>query len=357
MSDHFKLFVFDPDAEPPAESPIFDGFLTKGDLCLWVGREKHRKTNMVLQCAICAALGKNFLWFPFSASGPLKVVFIDYESKSSSLWRRYRAICDALGLSSEEKGKLKENLQIIEVRQAYKAGQPFPPFSSAKGKKGKPSLSFWSNLTHEHPADLYIIDPMRCFHDGDENDSRIEQLLRCVRQHFPNSAVILTHHMVKASGEYTAKLDEDMRSWSDGARGSGAIKAHADVIVCQERTMVLGDEILRLGAFMKDGADAEPTALEESDAKSFFWVPRPEIPHYLQKSFDILKEEGSSFANKGEAVACLKSAGIKQPTAYRHVDEMKSKGLLVIGGKGLILHCPEKSVAQKGISTGPDSVD
>jgi hypothetical protein len=346
MSAH-KLYVFDPYAEPLAESPILDGFLAKGDLCLWVGREKHRKTNLVLQCAICAALRRNFLWFHFSACGPFRVVFIDYESKSSSLWKRYRAICDSLGLTNEEGKQLRENLQIIEVRLSYKAGQAFPGFPCKASDDGETaSLEFWKSVTQQYPADLYIIDPMRCFHNAEENDSRIEQLLRRVRQHFPDAAVILTHHMTKRDGDQTLTLKQDMRAWSDGARGSGAIKAHADVIVCQERTMEDGNEILHLGAFMKDGPDAEPTALEESDAKTFFWIPRAEIPPHLQKSFEILTKAGGSFSEKGEAVACLKSAGITKPTAYRHVDEMKSKGLLKSGGKGLVLNAPMKNVGQ-----------
>jgi len=87
---YYNIFVFDPDADAPAESLIFDGLLAMGDLGVWVGREKHRKTNVVLQCAICAALGRDFLWFRFAASAPVRVVFIDYESKSFSLQKRYQ---------------------------------------------------------------------------------------------------------------------------------------------------------------------------------------------------------------------------------------------------------------------------
>lgn len=50
-------FVFDPDHQPADEETIFEGFLSKGDLAVWIGREKHRKTNVVQQFAICAALG------------------------------------------------------------------------------------------------------------------------------------------------------------------------------------------------------------------------------------------------------------------------------------------------------------
>jgi hypothetical protein len=48
-------FIFSPTQEPPIETTFFDGFLTEGDLVLWIGREKHRKSNIILQFAIATA--------------------------------------------------------------------------------------------------------------------------------------------------------------------------------------------------------------------------------------------------------------------------------------------------------------
>src|ERR1700730_10318692 len=73
-------FIFDPDEQPPAESVIYEGFLSAGDLVTWIGREKHRKTNLLLQLAICAAIGRDFLGFRFRAPEPLRVTFVDYET-------------------------------------------------------------------------------------------------------------------------------------------------------------------------------------------------------------------------------------------------------------------------------------
>ena len=70
-------FIFCPDKEPPPEQYIFTGFLYKGVLVTWIGREKHRKTNLLLQLAICAAAGRAFLSFPFAPAEPLRVVFVD----------------------------------------------------------------------------------------------------------------------------------------------------------------------------------------------------------------------------------------------------------------------------------------
>ena len=73
-----------------------------------------------------------------------------------------------------------------------------------------------------------------------------------------------------------------MRAWPDGVRGSSAIKACADLIVCQEWVPnANGDEVVYLGAFLKDGADIDPFPLMESDHESFYWERTQDIPAYL----------------------------------------------------------------------------
>jgi len=54
------------------------------------------------------------------------------------------------------------------------------------------------------------------------------------------------------------RLAAEMRLWSDVARRSGAIKAHADVIVRQERAKEKDADIVYFGAFMKDAGDVDP---------------------------------------------------------------------------------------------------
>ncbi len=327
-------FVFDPDAEPPPEEPIFEGFLSKGDLTFWIGREKHRKTNILLQLAICAAVGRNFLHFCFTAPQPQRVVMVDYESKTRRLKERYEAICRAMDLIEEEKNRLKENLHIVEVPKAYKAGKSFPRFPSARGtqkiEQEKPE-QFWQQFARRYPADLYIFDPMRSMHVGDENDSTIEFLLTRLRQLFPEAAVIVAHHMRKpGSGDFSLPLKEDMRAWSDGVRGSGAIKAHADVVVCQERKVEGDAEVVYWGAFQRDEADIEPIPLEESEVRSFYWQVSRQVPDLLRASYDALKQAGSGFSDESTMAKHIQSATRKsRSTAYRHISELKNRGLLV----------------------------
>jgi RecA-family ATPase len=263
-------FIFDTTARIPPEQPIYDGLLAKGDLAIWLGREKHRKSNVLLQFAICAALGRPFLHFKFCAGKPLRVAVLDYESKSQTLKGRYDAIVAAMGLDQPAREALKANLRIVEIRKAFRQGVEFArfPVDAEKGDKNEvsPAERAWRALIQEMDADLYIIDPMRCMHAHAENDSAIEALLTRVHQFFGNSAVVISHHLRKRNRKKAEQvsLRDDMRAWADEARGSGAITAHADVIVCQERIVESGLERLEFGAYLRDGSDIEPMALRES---------------------------------------------------------------------------------------------
>jgi hypothetical protein len=345
-----KHFEFDPACEPPAEEAIFEGLLAKGDLAVWIGREKHRKSNLALQLAVCAALARDFLWLRFAGERPMRVVLVDYESKSGSLHRRYGAVAEAMNLGPEERESLRQRLTILEVRRLRKAGKYFPGFPTpADSKKSKTdhtqALKFWKGLVKEYPADLYLIDPMRCFHAADENDSAIESLLASIVQHFAGATVILTHHMRKPSHGDSTPLSTDMRGWSDGARGSSAIKAHADVIICQERTQKDGDEVLHFGAFAKDVPDIEPIKLEESGNETFFWQRCAEVPTHLKLAFEALKEGGGVFRKQNDAIRCLVGSGTKSSTAYKHLGDLKKHGLLVMQDDGTLeLRAPQQSV-------------
>ncbi len=330
-------YIFDPEAEHTAPIRIFEGFLAQGDLVVWIGREKHRKTNFILQCAICVALGSDFLNFRFAASNPLRVVVIDYESKAASLKKRYAAICDGMTLGAEDRAQLKENLRIIDVRRSYETGSGFPRFpANNKSEEDKKAEEFWQELREDNPADLYIIDPMRSMHGEDENDSKIEKLLVRLRHLFGGAALIIAHHMTKAgSGQWELRLKNDMRAWSDGARGSGAIKAHADVIVCQERWIENEREVVSWGAFLRDDADIEPISVVESDPQSFFWETSLDVPEHLRLSYDALSKVGTRFHSQSDAAQVIRRTTDKsKPTAYRHLNELKNIGLIALNANG-----------------------
>jgi hypothetical protein len=336
-------FIFDATARIPPECPIYDGLLARGDLAIWLGREKHRKSNVLLQFAICTALGRPFLHFRFCADKPLKVAVLDYESKSQSLKHRHDAIVAEMRLDQSAQKTLHQNLRIVEIRKAFRQGVEFArfPVDAEKDDKGQvsPGERAWRALIQEMGADLYIIDPMRCMHAHAENDSAIEALLTRVHQFFGNAAVVISHHLRKRNRKKAdqVSLRDDMRAWADEARGSGAITAHADVIVCQERIVERGLERLDFGAYLRDGADIEPMALRESGFESFLWEVAADIPLELTLCLDALQKSAAEFPNLGAAVAALEQVvGCGRSTAYSRLKELSNRGLLVADSNGVL---------------------
>jgi hypothetical protein len=330
----WRQFVFDPAALIPPDQPVFEGLLSKGDLAIWLGREKHRKSSVLLQFAICAALGRPFLHFLFCSSQSSKVVMLDYESKSQTLKQRYEAIVAAMGLAEAEKETLRAQLRIVEIRKAFRSGWNFVRFpvkpDGANSKELCEAAEEWQSFLQETTADIYIIDPMRCMHAQAENDSAIEALLTRIHKTFGNATVVISHHLRKRDRGVAQKLMDDMRVWADEARGSSAITAHADVIVCQERIVENGMEKLHWGAYLRDSVDIEPMVLRESAPQNFLWEVAPDIPDELAMCLDPLRAEGRAFQSRTDAARVLMNTpNTGRSTAFSRIKELLNRGLLV----------------------------
>jgi len=299
-------------------------------LCVWLGKEKCRKSNFIVQFAICAALGRDFLGLKFKARRPLDVVILDFESPTDDLLFRTSAIESDLDLSDEDSEDLWENLRIVELRRMQESGEWVPKFS-ARGEANER----WCEIVSSYKPDIWIVDPLRSFHGYDENKSSVmENLLTEMRNLFKPAALVTPHHLRKVDRKSAVSLKEDMRSWSDGARGSGAIKAHADVIVGQERRFdTVGNEIVDFAAYMKGGGDIQPFSLMESGPMSFWWNPlKSEISAPLKKALQAL---GSALWTRTQAIQQIQTiSGASQATAYRQFNEMVRLDL-VMNEKGV----------------------
>jgi hypothetical protein len=346
MTHFLDAGLFDPTCKPEPEQHILEGLICRGDLAVWIGREKHRKSNVTLQTAICAALGRPFLHFKHGTGQPMRVVIFDYESKNPSFHKRYEAICRSMGLSEGEKATLRTHLRVILVRELCKKSVKVPRFPARIPNDDHEDVKWWKQFAQEYPADLYIFDPMRCLHAQDENDSTIEALLSKLRAIFPNAAIVVPHHMNRSSASgkdfggfaITLSQPDSLRAFANGCRGSTAINAHADVVICQERRIESDVETVYLAAYMKDAADVEPLPLVESDHESFYWIVSRKVPEKLRASYEALRKAGRSFKNEAEAVTFLRSGqnghGVARATAYRHVKDMRDGGFLVTDANG-----------------------
>ncbi|MGA3318850.1 MAG: hypothetical protein ABSC64_20730, partial [Candidatus Korobacteraceae bacterium] len=164
-----------------------------------------------------------------------------------------------------------------------------------------------------------------------------------ILQHFLLTHLDLHHRLLSAKESdgsiVTLSQPGSLRLFSNGARGSTAINAHADVVVCQEQVFESDIETVYLGTYMKDCADVEPLPLVESDHESFYWTVSRKVPERLRASYETLRRAGGPFEGQAGAVAVLMTGqngrgGATRPTAYRHVKQLHEGGFLIHkGGK------------------------
>jgi hypothetical protein len=145
--------------------------------------------------------------------------------------------------------------------------------------------------------------------------------------HFGKAAIIIAHHMVKRNmnRKENVKVTQDMRLFSDGGRGSGAIKGYCDIVNTQEWSQQDGEEIVHWGAFGKNIADLNPRALVQTGPNSGLWVPTEVdgLSQTVKASLRALKEHRASlvFVSRAEAAGldygCAGSSQINRQRACR----------------------------------------
>jgi hypothetical protein len=128
---------------------------------------------------------------------------------------------------------------------------------------------------------------------------------------------------------------DDMRLFSDGGRGSGAIKGYCDVIISQEWSKGGDEEIVHWGAFGKNIPDLAPRALVQTAENSGCWVPMEAdgLSQTVRESLKALKEHepGLVFEDRPLVVDLLERArGFKRSAAQEHVTKLVAKGLIQI---------------------------
>lgn len=322
-------FVYDPHKPLPTERVFYEGLIAENELAVWAGREKDRKTTLMLQFAICAAVGLPFLCFP-APPAPLRVVSLDFESKTGSIRRRYESMSTAMKLTQEQRQVLTQNLHILELRRYLASGHSLPKFSVKS--KAPQDEAFWKALPKDYPADIYLIDPMRCLHSEDENDSAIEALLAKIRVNFGKAAVIIAHHMTKRGGG--KGYHPPQRRYAGLVRRSPWERSHQSP---RRRDHLPGEgqgerrEVVYWGAFLKDAADIEPLPLVESDVETFYWQVSPDLPPELQAPLAALTKAGASFKNKSAAAHAISQGTNRgRSTAYRDVEDLLNRGFLVM---------------------------
>lgn len=207
-------------APPPPLHHVLPGLLA-GTVGMLAGPGGVGKTMLELQIAVGLATGTPVCGGLFECAGAAPVVMVAAEEDVNVLTHRLHAIVHALyaqrarfGLQIESKpflARLQNNLRLF-------AGTTAGLLLLDRDGRRTATLKALGNAAER--AQLIIIDPLRQFHGGDENDSAsMDRVVLALRQVARQSgaALVFAHHTNKAA---TFSGQGDV---AGAARGSSAL--------------------------------------------------------------------------------------------------------------------------------------
>lgn len=178
------------------------------------------KSSLVTQISVEMALGLPLLGGIHDAKDPAKVVLLLAEEDERLCWMRLHALRslirgEAEDISTEMLSLLESNLTLLPL-----AGADVKVFSENRTTKFTDELN-----RRAEGARLLVIDPLRRFYDGDENDSGI---MTSVINAFEaisresGTTIVMTHHATKSSAidgrSDTQQAARGSSAFSDGVR-------------------------------------------------------------------------------------------------------------------------------------------
>jgi len=214
---------------PPKLNHVLPGLL-EAVVALLAAPGGTGKTMFLLQLAFAIATGESLCGGLFDdvppecarSKAPGKVVFLAAEESAHLLWHRVHAVAQHIldielpRQSQQERdallGHLEQNLRLYPL-----LGRPRAVLLDSDHE---PSDLFNELLEVSKDAKLVILDPLRQFHRGDENDSgnmtAVVQTLQVLAAR-TGAAVILAHHTNRASS------NQGNGDAAGAARGSTAL--------------------------------------------------------------------------------------------------------------------------------------
>jgi biotin operon repressor len=189
--------------EPAEPDWLVRGMIARGQKILVQGPPKQMKTWFVLSLLKALSRGENVCGVPFwktTVSG-IKAVMVEEEHSTNALIQRV------------QQSLAGTNNIVIPHRTGVKLLPKNPEFEDL--------LSF----IDEFRPDLLVLDPLRSFFDGDENDSSVMQQvfapLNMLLRKYPQMAVVVVDH--------TAKKPSDVLVYA--SRGSSVKGAEMDGVI------------------------------------------------------------------------------------------------------------------------------
>lgn len=189
--------------EPAEPDWLVRGLIARGQKLLVQGPPKQMKTWFVLSLLKALSRGENVCGVPFwktTVSG-VKAVMVEEEHSTNAL------------------------IQRVQQSLAGTSNIVIPHRTGVKLLPKNPEFEDLLNFIDEFRPDLLVLDPLRSFFDGDENDSSVMQQvfapLNMLLRKYPHMAVVVVDH--------TAKKPSDVLVYASG--GSSVKGAEMDGVI------------------------------------------------------------------------------------------------------------------------------
>ncbi len=218
-------------AKPPELDHVLPGLLS-GTVGMMAGPGGSGKTTLELQIAVALATGTLPLGgvlgaVPGMPPKPSRVVLVAAEEQQEVLTHKLHAIAGAILRPAHDGGLGLEPSAFLELLE-----QNLSLFAEAKSgslslldERGRVTRNARGLLRAVRGARLVILDPLRQFQDGDENNSgamnHAVRLLRGLAAH-SGAAVVFAHHTSRAANQMgfgdTAGAARGSTALTDGVR-------------------------------------------------------------------------------------------------------------------------------------------
>jgi biotin operon repressor len=189
--------------EPAEPDWLVRGMIARGQKILVQGPPKQMKTWFVLSLLKALSRGENVCGVPFwktTVSG-IKAVMVEEEHSTNAL------------------------IQRVQQSLAGTSNIVIPHRTGVKLLPKNPEFEDLLKFIDEFRPDLLVLDPLRSFFDGDENDSSVMQQvfapLNMLLRKYPHMAVVVVDH--------TAKKPSDVLVYA--SRGSSVKGAEMDGVI------------------------------------------------------------------------------------------------------------------------------
>lgn len=291
----FTLFRPSELPEPPVNDPEVlmgtdMGFLRRGGSIIICGETGTGKSILLLQLAICCALGLPF--FGITITRRLRVVIFTAACEDSAdvLWSHLNGIKEAWKLTEDQMSLLEENLLFAPV-----------------DRRGSGCLEAVATAVKEACADVVMLNPLQHFCDGHPSEinagfQMVGLLAKLVDE--CKAALVAVHHVAKPR-----KQEDRPENWAGGHYSGLGTGSFFDFFRSGARLRACGK---RGQAVLKFTKGAERTGLEQ-DELSIEWVSgetlrpgRRTIKHLgWQMSTEVLKEQKSKHDTLLESISGL----------------------------------------------------